>query len=535
VKILCHDLGCGKTPGIYRRWCAVLLVIALNACSNGLDEQNPTKESAAGGAPNATEGGASGGGSGSGTGTGGATPTLGSDPNDRDGDGLPADWEIKNGLNDNNPSDAYQDNDGDYLINLREYQLQLDPQNADSDGDQVPDGVEVDIHTDPAMAESQDVVTVCANACDFTLISAALASGKHYIRVKAGTYFDHFVVGNSRHVFSEAGAEKTVINADIDDHVVNLNSNASLHGFTISGGKALLGGGIYAAPTSVVIRRNIISNNTAIVSANDFNSGYGGGIYVASQGGGDYSVRIADNDIHHNTAVWGAGVDVSDYSNTALSANRIHDNIAEVPPALAGANGYQALGGGVFLSEYAYARCFNNVIYANQALDGKGGGIYAGFNNAVLNNTLVGNSAGVGSGVSSTSLLIGNIIWNNLPQQASVDAARVMHYSLVNGNYAGVGNVDADPLFVNSAINDFRLQKDSPAVDSGSRGVCNSDTLFSPCLLSADWDLLLGYGLALDKDIAGVARALDGDGKGAISADGSDYDIGAHEYIPPPQ
>lgn len=46
---------------------------------------------------------------------------------DQDGDGLPDAWEIANGLNPNDPTDAWVDSDGDGLTNIQEYNLGLNP------------------------------------------------------------------------------------------------------------------------------------------------------------------------------------------------------------------------------------------------------------------------------------------------------------------------------------------------------------------------------------------------------------------------
>lgn len=62
---------------------------------------------------------------------------------DSDGDGIPDDVELRLGLDPNNPADALDDLDRDGLSNKDELQFGTDMRNADSDGDGILDGEEV--------------------------------------------------------------------------------------------------------------------------------------------------------------------------------------------------------------------------------------------------------------------------------------------------------------------------------------------------------------------------------------------------------
>jgi len=62
---------------------------------------------------------------------------------DTDGDGIPDEWELDNGLDPSDPSDAYADFDGDGLTNIQEYTFGTNPNRADSDNDAVSDKDEI--------------------------------------------------------------------------------------------------------------------------------------------------------------------------------------------------------------------------------------------------------------------------------------------------------------------------------------------------------------------------------------------------------
>jgi hypothetical protein len=150
-------------------------------------------------------------------------------------------------------------------------------------------------------------------------------------------------------------------------------------------------------------------------------------------------------------------------------------------------------------------------------------------NRYIVNNTIHDVDAGINSpGARGSVRIVDNIISSvtepqgshvfiEMPTTASTSA---MHHNLLDGTarikWGGVtdnlsrfqASINADPLFVNPAGEDFRLQAASPAVDAGVMDPVYST--FSSL-----------YGLDIAKDIAGRPRPQ-----------GAAMDLGAHERSP---
>ena len=69
---------------------------------------------------------------------------------DSDGDGIPDNVEVAAGLNPNNPDDAVLDSDNDGISNLDEYRNGSAIGNADADGDGISDADEIALGYDPS-------------------------------------------------------------------------------------------------------------------------------------------------------------------------------------------------------------------------------------------------------------------------------------------------------------------------------------------------------------------------------------------------
>ena len=236
-------------------------------------------------------------------------------------------------------------------------------------------------------------------------------------------------------------------------------SSPSLTNITFSGNMANSGGGIYNYDSNPTLTYITFSNNTA-------NSG-GGGIY--NYGSNPTLTHVIFN---NNSANDGGGMHDS-YSRPLLTYVTFTANSAT------------NYGGGMYHGYSTSSPTLTNVTFNINHAD-YGGGIYnasASKSPILANVTFSGNSARIyGGGLynqSASPTLINVILWGDSASSGaeiynnSSNTAAVT-YSNVQGGYPGTGNINVDPLFVDSAVGNLRLQSTSPVIDAGNNAAVPS-------------------------------------------------------------
>jgi len=244
-----------------------------------------------------------------------------------------------------------------------------------------------------------------------------------------------------------------------------------------TGGGGIWGGGDGANRTRATIRNNIITAN-APVGFGGVGYGDGGGVLFcdgliesniisnnrADDGGGLCHCHgiVQNNTITGNRAGYGGAF----YACSGIIQNNlISDNTADWR------------GGGLDSCDGVVQ---NNLIAGNTAV-GLGGGLWH-CNGPVVNNTIVGNSAAThyGGGMGSCEgIVINCIIWGNTaPSDPQVHYSPPRHCCIQGWTGGGVGNISADPLFLDLDgpdnnpntydDNDYHLQLGSPCINAGA-------------------------------------------------------------------
>ena len=288
---------------------------------------------------------------------------------------------------------------------------------------------------------------------------------------------------------------------------IYLTNGAVLNGFTLKSGGAATngdairdesGGGAFCESSSAVISNCVVTANKAV-------AWIGGGVFSgtlygctisgnsALEGGGTADSTVNNSILSGNSATWGGGA----YCGSAGSFNdcTLVGNVAQDPGGTRVGEGGGTYGGNLtnctVINNNARvggggassANLVNCLIANNSGL--QGGGTLGG---TLLNCTVVGNSAtsdgqaggGLGGGILSSSAINSIIVSNgaafgsfNYYYSSSTDAFSFCCTSPMPSY--GVSNIDTDPMFVDFAHGNYRLQPGSFCVNTGTNVLGPSD------------------------------------------------------------
>ena len=223
-----------------------------------------------------------------------------------------------------------------------------------------------------------------------------------------------------------------------------LDRGGTVQNCTASGNKAYRDGGALYCYYGGTVQNCTISGNTA---------GNGGGIYNY-QGGTERNCTISGNKAIYGGGIWcerGGTVlfCTLNSNNTDFGGGGVYcNNGGTVLICVINGNKAGVFGGGG-------VRCVSGGTVQNCTVSGNlasdnAGGVYCTYGGTVVNTVVFANTGGsspnvyaYGSGMSFTNCCTAPAV-------------------------AGIGNIAADPLFVNAAAGDYRLQTNSPCINAGT-------------------------------------------------------------------
>jgi len=348
---------------------------------------------------------------------------------------------------------------------------------------------------------------------DTVLIDPGIYLGPIVIDDRSITVASHFLITQD-----SSDISNTILDGNGEGVTVEIDQDGViLVGLSIRGGAGgYRGGGIYVNHSDLTVLRDLVIYN------NQGNSG--GGINTSLSS----SLTFSNLQIYNNQASSGGGIELRWADNCYFSDLNIYSNSTETDGAAVYSlfssniviesssiinNQSTDNGAGLSINHGSFTLLESN-ISGNQ-----GSGIFMHGDDLILRNTLVSNNQGVGidgqRGMNSlhllnstvtenqdvgvvlynsdisTSYIVNTILWNNDNWQIYTNSPGllpVVAYSDVQGGRDGVawnviwaeGNIDQNPLFINSATGDFCLSQGSPCLSAGTAEfVWESDTIVS--------------------------------------------------------
>lgn len=275
--------------------------------------------------------------------------------------------------------------------------------------------------------------------------------------------------------------------------IYNNSASPTISNSIFTGNRTNTGGGIYNYFSAPMMTNTTFTGNYA-----DF---FGGGVYNSSS-----SPTMTDLRFSNNTTDSGGGIANFANSYPVMTNITITDNYAgfgggmynyaNAAPIMENVtiidNYAEFYGGGIY--NFSSSPTLTNIVIADNDANVEGGGIYNQTsspkitNSSIVNNEAIDNGGGIFNVASSSPILSNCILWANTANvsggihNSDVNSEPIVTHSIIQGGnvYTGVGNINADPLFMDmnnptgpdgiyrTADDGLSLSLCSPAIDMGT-------------------------------------------------------------------
>lgn len=385
-----------------------------------------------------------------------------------------------------------------------------------------------------SLTEDCDINADCPDIQDNVPVITAGGTGP-------GTILDGFTITRGRRGFLLDSGSATIEdctftgNTDSGIRALGPDAAAEINGCTFSENAF---SGVLSSNATVTITGSVFTANAA----------YGGGGGINSSGG---EILVTDCTLTGNSAYRGGGLSMDDgavigctFSGNVAGAGgglSLSGQESRAIGCIFEGNSATDTGGGAYVIQASTnypTTIVNSLFSGNAAETGAGVTVWGGDPAALVNCTLSGNVASMAGGaVSGTYLDVVNcVLWGNVPDEVDVSFVEVL-YSDVQGGYAGVGNIDADPLFLAPGAGDYRLAAGSPCIDAGHSQTLLPSGIGGIMKILCDEADLDGDGDTMELipvDLDGLLRCFDDPATPDTGcAAGPIIDMGACEYDAP--
>ncbi|MBT3294608.1 MAG: hypothetical protein HN919_17205 [Verrucomicrobia bacterium] len=360
---------------------------------------------------------------------------------DTDDDALPDGWEVQYGLAPLNPRDAMDDPDGDHIVTGYEFEHDTVPTNTAS---RPATTIYVDVSApgpgDGSQASPYPAIQTGLNAVTEPYSIVEVADGVYTGALNRDVMLPDVPVL----LMSSSSPGSCIVDCQGQDRAMTVQAACDgrwvIEGLTFREGAETDGGAIHCsgAPT---IRRCRFEDCSA-----------------SSKGGAIYNWRGAPDIRRCEFA-----------DNSAAAGGVVYSSRADLDVDRCWFTGNEAQSGGALYSVYSgVSRVRSSVFTGNTA---EYGGVLWSSDPPVqfVNCTFAHNLTSLGAGVLEHATVaslgaINCIAWTNMPTSFA-HAGHAISYSVVEGGYAGTGNLDVNPRLIPGSL---RLPSDSPCIDAGT-------------------------------------------------------------------